>query len=115
MWTAKVEGCIISGADVGTRTRRDQEKDFGVKNGCAQGCSGGYCKTCGSIIPYFRRVIGFPLHDESDAEYDDVKDLEGKSIEERGRLYHGNGEMHRCYACRQACPLLFVRPFCRTE
>ena len=75
------------------------------------------CKTCRFNNPIISDVmIGSPAPPMNpDAEYDDVKEFEAKTIEERWAYFAKEMEKCiRCYACRQACPSCYC-PTCFVE
>ncbi len=75
------------------------------------------CRTCRFNNPIISDVmVGSPAAAMNpDAEYDEVKEFEGKSIEERWTYFTKEmGKCIRCNACRQACPSCYC-PTCFAE
>lgn len=75
------------------------------------------CLTCRFNNPIISDVmVGSPAAAMNpDAEYDEVKEFEGKTIEERWAYFTKEMEKCiRCYACRQACPSCYC-PTCFVE
>ncbi|MDO8663139.1 MAG: 4Fe-4S dicluster domain-containing protein [Candidatus Omnitrophota bacterium] len=81
----------------------------------------GKCKTCKTITPaYYDILINEPqkndkLSEIGQDEYEPVRKLEAKSIEERFKFWESEfSRCIRCYACRQICPLCYC-PKCVAE
>jgi ferredoxin len=75
------------------------------------------CRTCRFNNPIISdMLVGSPAAAMNpDAEYDEVKEFEGKTIEERWAYYSKEMEKCiRCNACRQACPSCYC-PTCFAE
>jgi len=65
------------------------------------------CLRCRERVPvFYDALVGDPPDTEPEAEeWDDVKELEGMSVEERLAFWTREFDRCiRCYACRQACP-----------
>jgi len=72
------------------------------------------CKTCKIITPaYYDILINAPQKNKNiveirQDEYEPVRKLEAKSIEERLKFWEQEfSRCIRCYACRQVCPLCY--------
>jgi ferredoxin len=66
------------------------------------------CRRCKNPTPViYNELVGEPIIGKEDS-FDDVKELEGESIEEKlGKWQHELSKCVRCYACRNACPLCY--------
>jgi formate dehydrogenase (coenzyme F420) beta subunit len=77
------------------------------------------CTTCQYPTPLVYDVlVGEPIESKKDPEsvYDDIRALEGKSLEERKAYWEKEiGRCTRCYACRNACPLCVCQDSCIAE
>lgn len=77
------------------------------------------CTTCQYPTPLVYDVlVGEPVESTKspDAVYDDIRALEGKSIEERRAYWEKEiSRCTRCYACRNACPLCVCQDSCIAE
>ena len=77
------------------------------------------CRTCRYPTPLIYDVlVGEPIESDKDpaAVYDDVRELMGKSLEERKAYWEKEiGRCTRCYACRNACPLCVCQDSCIAE
>jgi coenzyme F420-reducing hydrogenase beta subunit len=77
------------------------------------------CTTCQYPTPLVYDVlVGEPIESgkSPEAVYDDIRDLEGKSLEERKAFWEGEiSRCTRCYACRNACPLCVCKDSCIAE
>ena len=77
------------------------------------------CLTCQYPTPLVYDVLlAEPIESKEnpDAVYDDVRALEGKSLEERRAYWEKEiGRCTRCYACRNACPLCVCQDSCIAE
>jgi len=77
------------------------------------------CRTCQYPTPLIYDVlVGEPIESDKDpaAVYGDIKELMGKSLEERKAYWEKEiSRCTRCYACRNACPLCVCQDSCIAE
>lgn len=77
------------------------------------------CKSCQYPTPIvYDFLVDEPIQPDKAPEsvYDDVRELEGKSLEERKAYWEKElGRCIRCYACRNACPLCVCQDACIAE
>ncbi|MFH0974787.1 MAG: 4Fe-4S dicluster domain-containing protein [Spirochaetota bacterium] len=77
------------------------------------------CKTCQYPTPIvYDYLVGDPIKPTKPAEsvYDDVKEFETKSLEERKAYFAKEfDKCIRCYACRNACPMCVCQDSCIAE
>lgn len=77
------------------------------------------CKSCQYPTPLLHDVLlGDPIQSDKAPEsvYDDIRELEGKSLEERKEYWEKEiGRCIRCYACRNACPMCVCQDNCIAE
>jgi len=77
------------------------------------------CRTCQYPTPLVYDVlVGEPIESDKDPDsvYGDVRELMGKSLEERKAYWEKEiGRCTRCYACRNACPLCVCQDSCIAE
>ena len=101
----------IDGAQIKMKTS-DGEKTLVLKDVLAASC-----RTCRFNNPVISdAMVGSTAAAMNpDAEYDEVKEFEGKTIEERWAYFSKEMEKCiRCNACRQACPSCYC-PICFAE
>lgn len=105
-----IEGSI-DGGQIKVKTP-EGEKSVALKDVLSNSC-----RTCRYNNPIISDVmVGSPAAAmNTDAEYDEVKEFESKSIEERWAYFTKEMEKCiRCNACRQACPSCYC-PTCFAE
>ena len=77
------------------------------------------CKTCQYPTPViYDYLIGEAVNADKPVEsvYDDVKEMESKSLEERWNYFKNEfDKCIRCYACRNACPMCVCQDSCIAE
>jgi len=77
------------------------------------------CRTCQYPTPLVYDVlVGEPIESDKDPDsvYGDVRELMGKSLEERKAYWEKEiDRCTRCYACRNACPLCVCQDSCIAE
>lgn len=77
------------------------------------------CRSCQYPTPLvYDHLVGEPLAADKPAEavYEDVKEIESKSLEERLAYWKAElGRCIRCYACRNACPMCVCQDSCIAE
>jgi formate dehydrogenase (coenzyme F420) beta subunit len=77
------------------------------------------CKTCQYPTPIvYDYLIGDPIQSNkpADSVYEDVKEFESKSLEERKTYFENEfSKCIRCYACRNACPMCVCQDSCIAE
>lgn len=114
MGSKPIESVTFDGAGKVTVKTASTEKTFALLDVAPD-----KCKTCQYPTPLvYDHLAGEPIQSDKAAEnvYDDVKEFEKKSLEERMAYWKAElGRCIRCYACRNACPMCVCQDSCIAE
>jgi ferredoxin len=108
-----IQSVAVNGDSITVKTAKG-EKKLAIAD-----VSPNKCKTCQYPTPLIYDVlVGDAIQSDKspDSVYDDIRELEGKSLEERKAYWEKEiSKCIRCYACRNACPMCVCQDSCIAE